>query len=68
MVGDNKAVLGYTETPDGRYIAIPEREPDQIYTQAFVSCRECDRLISPVGGPAWKSMCVECYDRLEPNK
>ena len=67
-MGSNKqTVLGYTETSDGRYLPI-EQPMGMIYTQAFILCRECDKHISPVGGPAWKSICVDCYDKLEPNK
>ena len=68
MDSDNQAVLGYTETSDGRYIAITKQQPGMVYTQAFIMCRECDKIISPVGGPAWKSICVDCYNRTEPNK
>lgn len=57
-------VLGYTETSDGRYISIAQ-PAGAVYTQAFITCRECDQRISNVGGPAWKSICVECYDKLE---
>lgn len=60
--------LGYTETSDGRYIPILPCEVDMIYTQAFIMCRECDKMISAVGGPAWKSICATCFDKLEPYK
>ncbi len=64
---NNVPVLGYTELSDGTFKPIVQPS-GMIYTQAFILCRECDKHISPVGGPAWKSICVECYDKLEPNK
>ena len=64
---NNIPVLGYTELPDGTFNPIVQPN-GMIYTQAFITCRECDKMISAMGGPAWNSICLFCWNKLEPNK
>jgi hypothetical protein len=49
-------ILGYYE--NGKEIKQPK---GWIYTQAFIMCRQCYKPISPIGGPAYNSICLSCY-------
>lgn len=53
---ENNPILGYDK--DDKPIIQPK---GYIYTQAFIMCRECNRPISPMGGPRYNSICVGCY-------
>lgn len=51
-------ILGYYPTGEPIY----PTEPGMIYTQAFINCHVCGRAIRNMGGPAFESICVECYE------
>ena len=50
------AILGYRK--DGTPIIQPH---GYVYTQAFIHCSLCGKVISGHGGPSLDSLCVKCY-------
>lgn len=73
----SKKLIGYSEKPaevNGctdyhlrSYIFNPIYEIPEGYiaTAAFRLCRECRGVISSMGGPGYRSVCLTCYPRLK---
>jgi hypothetical protein len=73
----SKKLLGYDETLrevngefdyEGRsyqFEPIYEIGPGYIVTASFRLCRECNGVISSMGGPGYRSVCLKCYPVLK---
>ncbi len=70
-------LIGYDERlveVDGEYVyngrsyifdPIYEGRSGMISTAAFRMCRECHGVISSMGGPGYRSVCLKCYDAVK---
>lgn len=70
-------LIGYDERlveVDGEYVyngrsytfdPIYDGRSGWISTAAFRMCRECNGVISSMGGPGYRSVCLKCYPNLK---
>jgi hypothetical protein len=57
---NDKPILGY--------LPIYAPEEGTITTRAFILCSDCNKAISPNGGPRYSAMCGECVVAYEVGK
>jgi hypothetical protein len=53
-------IIGYDRVGKDQYQPIHEPQQGYIYTAAMIACCKCNQLISGMGGPRLKAICVKC--------
>jgi hypothetical protein len=52
---------------DGTYVLVEKFDPDKelFTTAACIHCKICTKMISGMGGPGRRPVCVECKRKIE---
>ena len=55
----DEKIIGY-DLVDNQCEPIYELKKGYVYTAALIICRRCSNMISGMGGPRFKPLCVNC--------
>lgn len=61
-------IIGWERLDSGNWRPIEKLKQDYIYTAAVISCSECNRIVSDIGGPRNYTLCIECFKRADQAK
>ena len=57
-------IIGYDQVGKDKYKPIMQPKQGYIYTAAIISCCKCNQVISGMGGPRLKAVCLKCANQL----
>lgn len=60
---DENDLIGYAMGDDGYMYPIYNFKPEKVVTKAYILCKFCSKAISPVGGPNYSALCLECASK-----